>query len=405
LADGSKRGDDLLAGQPDERVGAEELGTSRSNVIWCELVGSLSGSGAGGNSSGWSPVTRSRHHHAAQAQPVAERRVPHRSIPRWPSAPRSRALCRTGRLVGAARQPRSRRPCGSRRHDNAHVGPRLSPALPGRRPLKAMARHCRSPGDRRRSTGRRAATKGRASIAVTSTVVNLLLKPLGRRHRPHRATHHVPTTRHVSSSGRLGGAARTRCQGWPEATRRAVALTRARTAPRCVTGGGSCCGFRVEAALVRDRGDHADRRVAAVPVVVVDRCRHPPTASVVVGKCSARRSSNSRVECQDSITALPSAEPGRPMDWVMSSRSHAARNTGRSTRRPARCESAYAHSADRRDDAFSAPTAAWRRPGRDAATGGSTGHRRRSPTMTPSGGAPPYSKSSGWATRSRVPSV
>jgi hypothetical protein len=60
LADGSKRGDDLLAGQPDERVGAEELGTSRSNVIWCELVGSLSGSGAGGNSSGWSPVTRDR---------------------------------------------------------------------------------------------------------------------------------------------------------------------------------------------------------------------------------------------------------------------------------------------------------------------------------------------------------
>jgi len=28
------------------------------------------------------------------------------------------------------------------------------------------------------------------------------------------------------------------------------------------------------------------------------------------------------VECQDSITALPSAEPGRPMSWVMSSRSH-----------------------------------------------------------------------------------
>ena len=46
--------------------------------------------------------------------------------------------------------------------------------------------------------GRRAAINGLASIAVTSAVVNLLLKPLGRRHRPHRATHHVPITRHVT---------------------------------------------------------------------------------------------------------------------------------------------------------------------------------------------------------------
>lgn len=46
--------------------------------------------------------------------------------------------------------------------------------------------------------GRRAAIDGLASIAVTSAVVNLLLKPLGRRHRPHRATHHVPLTRQVT---------------------------------------------------------------------------------------------------------------------------------------------------------------------------------------------------------------
>ena len=46
--------------------------------------------------------------------------------------------------------------------------------------------------------GRRAAIDGLASIAVTSAVVNLLLKPLGRRHRPHRATHHVPITRQVT---------------------------------------------------------------------------------------------------------------------------------------------------------------------------------------------------------------
>ena len=42
--------------------------------------------------------------------------------------------------------------------------------------------------------GRRAAINGLASIAVTWPVANLLLKPLARRHRPHRATHHVPIT-------------------------------------------------------------------------------------------------------------------------------------------------------------------------------------------------------------------
>src|SRR5215211_7909581 len=39
-------------------------------------------------------------------------------------------------------------------------------------------------------------------------------------------------------------------------------------------------------------------------------------ASALVAKCSNRRSSNSTVECQDSITALSSADPGRPIDWV-----------------------------------------------------------------------------------------
>ena len=46
--------------------------------------------------------------------------------------------------------------------------------------------------------GRRAAVNGLASVAVTSAVVNLLLKPLGRRHRPHRETHHVPISRQVT---------------------------------------------------------------------------------------------------------------------------------------------------------------------------------------------------------------
>jgi len=45
---------------------------------------------------------------------------------------------------GGARQPRSRRLHGNRRHADPRVGPRHSPALPGRRPLKAMARQCRS---------------------------------------------------------------------------------------------------------------------------------------------------------------------------------------------------------------------------------------------------------------------
>jgi len=45
-----------------------------------------------------------------------------------------------------------------------------------------------------------------------------------------------------------------------------------------------------------------------------------------VANVSAERSSNSRVECQDSIIALSSAEPGRPMDWRMPSRVQAERN-------------------------------------------------------------------------------
>ena len=32
------------------------------------------------------------------------------------------------------------------------------------------------------------------------------------------------------------------------------------------------------------------------------------------------RSSNSRVECHDSMTALSSADPGRPIDWETESR-------------------------------------------------------------------------------------
>ena len=48
-------------------------------------------------------------------------------------------------------------------------------------------------GDR----GRRAAVNGIASVAVTSAIVNGLLKPLGGRRRPERAMHRVPIERHV----------------------------------------------------------------------------------------------------------------------------------------------------------------------------------------------------------------
>jgi undecaprenyl-diphosphatase len=46
--------------------------------------------------------------------------------------------------------------------------------------------------------GRRAAASGIASLAVTSAVVNVGLKPLGRRRRPDRLGAAVPITRHVS---------------------------------------------------------------------------------------------------------------------------------------------------------------------------------------------------------------
>lgn len=45
--------------------------------------------------------------------------------------------------------------------------------------------------------GRYAAVSGLASIALASGVVNLVLKPLGRRRRPDRALHRVPIARRV----------------------------------------------------------------------------------------------------------------------------------------------------------------------------------------------------------------
>ena len=45
--------------------------------------------------------------------------------------------------------------------------------------------------------GRRAAVLGLASLGVTATVVNVAVKPAGRRRRPDRAAQEVPIARHV----------------------------------------------------------------------------------------------------------------------------------------------------------------------------------------------------------------
>jgi membrane-associated phospholipid phosphatase len=48
------------------------------------------------------------------------------------------------------------------------------------------------------AAGRRAAAMGLAALAVTATVVNVAIKPLGRRRRPDRVTHEVPLARQVA---------------------------------------------------------------------------------------------------------------------------------------------------------------------------------------------------------------
>jgi hypothetical protein len=55
--------------------------------------------------------------------------------------------------------------------------------------------------------------------------------------------------------------------------------------------------------------------VAPVAVVLVVPGRDPvPELGHFVAKCSSERSSNSKVECQDSITSLSRADPAQPID-------------------------------------------------------------------------------------------
>jgi undecaprenyl-diphosphatase len=81
--------------------------------------------------------------------------------------------------------------------------------------------------------GRRAAVDGLASLALTSTVVNLGLKPLGRRRRPDRAAYHVPVSRqvamprttsfpsgHAASASAFATASRTSSRPWGSRFRR-----------------------------------------------------------------------------------------------------------------------------------------------------------------------------------------
>jgi undecaprenyl-diphosphatase len=71
---------------------------------------------------------------------------------------------------------------------------RLSDAANYSRLSFASAALLAATGGRR---GRRAAAFGLASVGVTSAVVNLVVKPLGRRRRPDRTHEQVPVERHV----------------------------------------------------------------------------------------------------------------------------------------------------------------------------------------------------------------
>jgi membrane-associated phospholipid phosphatase len=71
---------------------------------------------------------------------------------------------------------------------------RLSHAADYSRLSLASAAVLAATGGRR---GRRAAAMGLASVAVAASVVNVGVKPLGRRRRPDRAAEQVPVARHV----------------------------------------------------------------------------------------------------------------------------------------------------------------------------------------------------------------
>jgi hypothetical protein len=60
-------------------------------------------------------------------------------------------------------------------------------------------------------------------------------------------------------------------------------------------------------------------------VVFADPCETLARVAALVGKYSRERSSNSRVECQDSMPSLSSAEQGLPIDCRIPGRPQAPR--------------------------------------------------------------------------------
>jgi hypothetical protein len=91
------------------------------------------------------------------------------------------------------------------------------------------------------------------------------------------------------------------------------------------TAGMSGCLPAAMPALIAHAGASLAGRVPRPGVVVLDPGADPGPGRCPGGEVLSERSSNSKVECQDSMTALSSADPGRPIDWEMPSRAQACR--------------------------------------------------------------------------------
>jgi undecaprenyl-diphosphatase len=134
--------------------------------------------------------------------------------------------------------------------------------------------------------GRRAAINGVAAMAVSSAVVHLVLKPLGRRRRPDRARYQVPTARQVPmpistsfpSAHAASAAAFTTgvATALPEA---GIPLT---TAAALVAYSRVHTGVHYPVDVIA--GSVAGTAVAQVVVAVIDRGRRRRTVAQVAGR-------------------------------------------------------------------------------------------------------------------------
>ena len=96
--------------------------------------------------------------------------------------------------------------------------------------------------------GRRATQNGLAAIALSSGVVNVVLKPLGNRHRPDRDTQDVPVSRQVDMPSSTSWPSGHSASGFAFATGVGGGRVRFRSGRDVVRGGD---------ALDSDRQDHA----------------------------------------------------------------------------------------------------------------------------------------------------